>query len=86
MRVEVAIDEAREFIGKGDFARARAVLAPHADHPKAQYWLKRIEKSTQTPDRTIVRDRLFTFRWDFVLAGAIIGVFALIIVVIGLTA
>lgn len=86
MRVEVAIDEAREYIGKRDFANARAILAPFADHPKAQYWLKRIEKSAQTADKTIARDRLFTFRWDLVLAGAIFGVFALIIVVIGLSA
>ncbi|PJF38333.1 MAG: hypothetical protein CUN55_17595 [Phototrophicales bacterium] len=86
MRVEVAIDEARQYIGQGDFAQARDVLAPYRDHPKAQYWLKRIEKSEKLAAQGIVADRWFTFRWDFVVAAAIISVFALIIVIIGITA
>lgn len=86
MRVEVAIDEAREYIGKGEFAQARAVLDPYHDHPKAQYWLRRIEKSTQSGQQRLSRDRLFTYRWDLVLAAVIFLVFAIIIMAIGLTA
>lgn len=84
MRVEVAIDEARQHIGAGEYDKARDILAPFENHPKAQYWLQRMERSEGQAE--IARDRLFTFRWDFALAMAIIGIFAIIIVVIGVTA
>lgn len=83
MRVETAIEEARALLAEEKFDAARRVLEPFADHPKAQYWLNRLEKSESAG--AVVGDRMFTFSWNTALALGIIAFFAVIIVVIGVT-
>ena len=85
MRVETAIEDARKLISEGKYDQARAVLNEHADHPKVQYWMRRLEKSMHT-EQTVAPDRWFTFRWDIAVALCIILAFAAAIVVIGLSA
>lgn len=86
MRVETAIEEARALIAAGKYEAARAILAQHATHPKAQYWMRRLEKSASRADQQLAPDRWFTFRWDVAMALLIIGAFAAAIIMIGLAA
>lgn len=86
MRVERAIEEARALLAKGQYEDARQTLEPFAAHPKAQYWLQRLEKSAAHAEGGVARDRMFTFGWNTLLALAIIALFAVIIIIIGVTA
>jgi hypothetical protein len=85
MRVEHAIEEARALIAQGQYNAARRTLEPHATHPKAQYWLQRLEKSAAENTGGVAQDRMFTFSWNTLLAVGIIVAFGVVIVVIGVT-
>lgn len=86
MRVETAIEEASSLTAQGRYTEARQALEAYADHPKAQYWLQRIERSQHSPDRQpVARDRMFTFSWNTLIALGIIAFFALLIIIIGLS-